>query len=348
MSAREPVAGSRCRAAGQDVRERQEAGRQPAHRQAPDRAEALAGVVLVAVAMVWGSSFFMTKELLPRTTPLDFLAVRFAVAGAVGALVMARRLLRAGVRTWAAGAVLGCVYALSQILQTYGLTLASASVSGFLTALYVVGTPLVAWLLWRARPARSTALAVLLAIAGAAVLGLGSVSAGVSLGRGEVALLGCAVGYSFHVALLGRWSVGKDALALATVQMLTLGVVHVAVAAAVAPGGLGGIILPGTAADWVRVLYLAVIVGLVALVGQSWAQGHLDAARAAVIMALEPVFSALFAVLFGGEPMTWRLAGGGGLIFAGSVVAELGPVLARRRLRADLGGEPLCDTERHL
>lgn len=305
--------------------------------QGRERAEALAGVVLIGVAMVWGSSFFMTKELLARTTPLDFLAVRFAVAGAVGALAMAPRLRRAGVRTWAAGGALGAVYTVSQVLQTWGLDRASASVSGFLTALYVVGTPLVGWLLWRSRPARSTALAVLLALAGAAVLGLGSMSSGVPFGAGELALLGCAVGYSFHVALLGRWSVGKDALALATIQMLTLGVLHVTLAAVV-DGGLDQIILPGTAADWTRVLYLAVIVGLVALVGQSWAQGHMDAARAAVIMALEPVFSALFAVMLGGEAATWRLVGGGGLIFAGSVVAELGPALARRRLREDLAG----------
>lgn len=345
-----PAAGGAAHASGPDAgpeenRLAQREGRYPSAApaagtgsQGRERAEALAGVVLVAVAMVWGSSFFMTKELLARTTPLDFLAVRFAVAGTVGALVMAKRLRRASRSTWAAGTALGAVYTVSQVLQTWGLDRASASVSGFLTALYVVGTPLVAWLLWRSRPVRSTALAVLLALAGAAVLGLGSMSSGVPFGAGELALLGCAVGYSFHVALLGRWSVGKDALALATIQMLTLGVLHVTLAAVV-DGGVSQIILPATPADWVRVLYLAVIVGLLALVGQSWAQGRMDAARAAVIMALEPVFSALFAVLFGGEAATWRLVGGGGLIFAGSVVAELGPLLARRRLREDLGAE---------
>ena len=83
-------------------------------------------------------------------------------------------------------------------------------------------------------------------------------------------------------------------------------------------------------------LYLALAVGLIALVGQCWAQARMDAARAAVIMAMEPVFSALFAVAFGGELLTWRIIVGGGLIFAGSVVAELGPILARRRLRRAL------------
>ncbi|ETJ05705.1 MAG: DMT family transporter [Actinomyces urogenitalis] len=287
---------------------------------------AVAGGVLIVVAMMWGSSFFMTKGLLTSLAPLDFLALRFAVAGAAAALVFAPRLARTDRRTWACGVVLGLVYSGAQIAQTYGLTLAAASVSGFLTALYVVGTPLVAWLLWKARPARATALAVALALSGAAVLGL----SGLSVGLGEAILVLGAVGYSFHVALLGRWSAGRDPLVLAAIQMITLGVVHVLVALP------GGIAMPASPADWARVLYLALAVGLIALVGQCWAQARMDAARAAVIMAMEPVFSALFAVAFGGELLTWRIIVGGSLIFAGSVVAELGPILARRRLRRAL------------
>ena len=200
---------------------------------------AVAGGVLIVVAMMWGSSFFMTKGLLTSLAPLDFLALRFAVAGAAAALVFAPRLARTDRRTWACGVVLGLVYSGAQIAQTYGLTLAAASVSGFLTALYVVGTPLVAWLLWKARPARATALAVALALSGAAVLGL----SGLSVGLGEAILVLGAVGYSFHVALLGRWSAGRDPLVLAAIQMITLGVVHVLVALP------GGIAMPASPAD---------------------------------------------------------------------------------------------------
>ncbi|SPT52980.1 Predicted permease, DMT superfamily [Actinomyces bovis] len=293
----------------------------------PSAASQLApAVVLIVVAAAWGASFPLTKDLLVRMPVLDFLGLRFAIAGAVGAVVLAPQLWRADWGTWWRGVALGAVYALSQILQTYGLDRASASVSGFLTALYVVGTPVVAWLLWRVRLARSTLLAVLLAFAGAAVLGL----AGLHVGAGELLLVSGAVGYSFHVVLLGRWSVGRNALALGAIQMIALAVIH-------APLALeGGLVLPQGARQWGVMVFLAVIGGLVALLGQTWAQARMDAARAAVIMAMEPVFSAVFAVLLVGELVTLRLLVGGSLIFAGSVVAELEPLLRRRRLVAVL------------
>lgn len=230
------------------------------------------------------------------------------------------------------GLALGFVYAIAQLAQTYGLSKAAASVSGFLTALYVVGTPLVAWILWRAQVGRATIVAVFLALAGAAVLGL----SGLHVGIGELALLACAAVYSVHVALLSRWSVGRDALALGAIQILSLGLVHTLVTLP------DGITLPqGT--DWATILYLAVAAGLTALVAQSWAQARMDAARAAVIMAMEPVFSASFAVALGGELLTWRLVVGGSLILAATLLAELAPVLRRRRmidgLRRGLGPE---------
>ena len=58
---------------------------------------------------------------------------------------------------------------------------------------------------------------------------------------------------------------------------------------------------PTTAGDWLSVLYMAVFAGALALIGQTWAQAHLPPTRAAIIMSMEPVFAALFAVLLGGE-----------------------------------------------
>ncbi len=58
---------------------------------------------------------------------------------------------------------------------------------------------------------------------------------------------------------------------------------------------------------------------------QTWAQAQLPATRAAVIMTMEPVFAGLFAVLFGGESVTVRLALGGALVLCAMYLIELGP-----------------------
>ena len=70
------------------------------------------------------------------------------------------------------------------------------------------------------------------------------------------------------------------------------------------------------------------------MIGQTWAQAHLPPTRAAIIMSMEPVFAALFAVLLGGESATIRMVFGGLLVLAAMLMAELAPASARSRPRS--------------
>jgi drug/metabolite transporter (DMT)-like permease len=94
-----------------------------------------------------------------------------------------------------------------------------------------------------------------------------------------------------------------------------------------------GIVLPQRGGDWAAVLYMALGAGALALVAQTWAQAHLPAARAAIVMTMEPVFAASFAVALGGEAVTLRLLGGGALVLAAMYLVELAP---RRRIEAEV------------
>jgi drug/metabolite transporter (DMT)-like permease len=213
------------------------------------------------------------------------------------------------------GVLLGVVYGGAQVLQTVGLQSTSASVSGFVTGMYVVFTPLLGALLLQARIGRTVWTAVALATAGLAVLSL----QGLAVGTGEALTLASAVLYAAHIVGLGVWSTSGNALGLTVVQLLTITVVC---GAGAAPGGLS---LPATAGDWGALLYMAVVAGAMALVVQTWAQAHLPATRAAIIMTMEPVFAGLFAVLFGGERLGARVVVGGAMVLAAMYLVELGP-----------------------
>ena len=78
---------------------------------------------------------------------------------------------------------------------------------------------------------------------------------------------------------------------------------------------------------------MAVFAGAAAMIGQTWAQAHLPPTRAAIIMSMEPVFAALFAVLLGGESATIRMVVGGLLVLAAMLMAELAP---RRKVEAEV------------
>jgi drug/metabolite transporter (DMT)-like permease len=70
---------------------------------------------------------------------------------------------------------------------------------------------------------------------------------------------------------------------------------------------------------------MALIAGAGAMLMQTWAQSHLPATRAAIVMTTEPVFAAAFAVLLGSDVLSWRMLVGGGLILAAMYLVELMP-----------------------
>ena len=273
-----------------------------------------AGALLVVTA-VWGSTFFLLKDLLGRLPVTDLLAVRFALAALIltalfgRGLPWSRQLLRQGT-------LLGLMYGVAQILQTVGLAHTAASVSGFLTGLYVVATPLLARALLGIPISSLTWLATGLATAGLAVLSLH----GFSIGYGELLTTLSAVIYAGHILALGRLSEPGRAVALAVVQTIVIALV--CTVAALADGSLS---LPQSPADWGAVVYLAAAAGALTMVLQTWAQARMTAARAAVLMAMEPVWAAGFAVALGGEPVTVRMVTGGAAILGAMLLVELAP-----------------------
>jgi drug/metabolite transporter (DMT)-like permease len=270
------------------------------------RTSLLATAALLAMTACWGSTFFLIHDLLDRMPVVDFLAVRFTIA-AVAMLVLAPRAVgRLSPDKRRHAVVLGVLYGLAQILQTAGLAHTPASVSGFITGMYVVCTPLFAAAILKTRIGALTWGAVLLALAGLGVLTL----EGFSVGYGEALTLVAAMLYALHIVGLGAWSRPADAIGMTILQVIVIAVICTIAAVP------GGIALPERTGDWVSVVYMALFAGAAALLGQTWAQAHLPPTRAAIIMSMEPVFAAFFAVVAGGEDPTLRMLLGGAMVVA--------------------------------
>ncbi|MHB1472862.1 MAG: DMT family transporter [Dermatophilaceae bacterium] len=283
------------------------------------RSRHVATLLLVSITAIWGSTFFLIRDVVRVLPPTDFLAVRFTIAAAAMVAVFWRPMLALNKRELKIGVSLGVLYAVAQILQTVGLVHTAASRSGFITGTYVVLTPIFTAVLLREHIPRSTWLAVLMATAGLATLSLngfgGGGSAGFGFGEG-VTLLAAAI-YALHIIGLGRYSSPATAAGLSAVQMIAIAAVSLVAATP------GGIQLPSGRGQWASVLYMALIAGAVAIWAQTWAQSHLTATRAAIVMTLEPVFAAGFAVALGGESLTIRMFLGGAMVLAAMYTVEL-------------------------
>lgn len=279
------------------------------------RSRRLATLLLVGITAVWGSTFFLIHDVVRVLPPTDFLAVRFTIAAGAMVLVFWRPLLALTKREVRIGVGLGILYAVAQILQTIGLAHTDASRSGFITGTYVVLTPIFTAVLLHDRIPRSTWLAVVMASAGLATLSLTGFGSG--FGLGETVTLFSAAVYALHIIGLGRYSSPAAAAGLSAVQMISIAAVSLIAAAP------GGIELPTGRGAWLSVLYMALIAGAVAIWAQTWAQSHLSATRAAIVMTLEPVCAAGFAVAFGGESLTLRMLLGGAMVLAAMYTVEL-------------------------
>jgi drug/metabolite transporter (DMT)-like permease len=275
----------------------------------------VATLALVGVTAVWGSTFVVVKDAIERMAVMDFLAWRFVIAALAMLVVRPAALTRLTPAERRRGVVLGLALGAGYVAQTFGLERTPATVSGFITGLFVVFTPLCAGLLLRKRIGTTAWLAVAVATAGLALLSLH----GLSVGRGEAITVLCAVSFALHIIGLGEWATADNAYGLAILQTGTVGLVSLVISA---PDTLAP---PPDAKVWGAVLLTAIAATAVAFFVQTWAQAHLQPTRAAVVMTMEPVFAGVFGVAFGGDDLTGRTIAGALLVLAAMYLVELGP-----------------------
>jgi drug/metabolite transporter (DMT)-like permease len=281
---------------------------------APTRAQRLAPLALVSVAVVWGAAFVLMKDALVNEPIPDFLGTRFVLAASV--MLLARpgtfKKLR-GPLLWR-GLILGLLLATAYYTQSVGLELTTAAIAGFVTGLYVVLCPLLIWLFMRKRVAAKVWIAVAMATAGLAFISIDP--AGFHFEWPQLWLVVCALFFALHIVGLARWSPGADAYALTVVQLAVMGVVNLGWAIPrgyVAPVGFSG---------WFAIVFTAVFSTAIAFFVQTWAQGIMDSSRVAIYLTSETVFTALIAVGVGQEVLKGKTVIGGVLILLAMLVVE--------------------------
>lgn len=272
-------------------------------------------LALLAVTAVWGSTFVVVKDAVARMPVTDFLAWRFGLATLLMLLLRPRAVAQLAPAGRRAGVLLGLALAAGYLLQTVGLQTTPAAVSGFITGMFVVLTPLGAALLLRQSPGRTAWAAVAVATLGLALLSL----RGVSVGTGELLTLGCAAAFALHIVGLGRWAGSHDAFGLSVLQ---LGTTAVVCTLAALPAGL---VAPPDGRVWAALALTAGAATALAFVVQTWAQAYLSPTRTAVVMTMEPVFGLGFAVVVAGEVLGPRTLVGAALVLVAMLLTELGP-----------------------
>ena len=306
------------------------------------RAEA----ALIALAVIWGTSHVITKSILTAHTPFFYTGLRFGLAAIVFALFFAKHLRRSSSREIRQGVWLGLCSFAGISLYTLGLVFTNVSKAGFISGLYLVFTPLLAYLLFGTRPTRDDLIGLLIALSGFALLSYPQ--SGAAFNWGDGLILAAAVAWGVHIAATSAFAQQSAVRALAAWQVIV-----VAGLASLTHFVLSHLGQPTTGTSaWARLLaiearpnqltiwsfaqigYMALLVTFVAALMQTWAQGKVASTHAALFYALEPVTAAVFAYLVFGEKLSWQGVVGASLIVAGITASRLGLVSQYARSRA--------------
>lgn len=280
-----------------------------------------ANLLLLACAAIWGFAFFFQKRAMQHIGPFTFIGLRLLLACTALALpawwewrraerpAEPRRFVRLSL-------LAGLAFFGGAGFQQAGLVTASATNGGFLTALYVILTPFLAWLVLRHRPGWRVWGAVALAFAGTWLLGGGTLAA---FGRGDGLVAMSALLWALHMVLVSLAATGGGpALVFTLGQFAVVAILAAGVAAIREPVDLAAIgqVLPDLA--YVGLLSSALTFTLMTL-----ALRATRPAEAAVIMSTESLFAALGGFLFLGERLPGLAWLGGGAIFAATLLVQL-------------------------
>ena len=297
----------------------------------------LVGAALATTTgLAWGGQFVIGKSALGRVDAFPLTAIRYGIASlallAILVVVEGRSSLRLSGRGLRLAWLGTLGFAGFNLLAYTGLAHAQPQSAALIVALGPLLTALVLWMRSRIRPARSTLVALAVALFGVALVisrgDLASIATG-AIGWGDVLVLGGVI--SFVLYTLGAADFGDFSPLRFTALTATFGFVGITLATAAGTGM--GLVHEPTAGDvWAigpQLLYITFIGAVLAVVTWNAAVGKIGPQNTALFGNLIPVTTFAIEIVRGYRPDALELVGAG--LTIGALVAS--NLLLRRRVR---------------
>lgn len=279
----------------------------------------LADISLFLIAVAWGYTFVLTKDLLRELAPLTFTGARFLLAGLILVAFRWRKLKGISREQLIKGGICGIVLCAAFTLQIIGIKYTTPGKAGLLTGTTVILVPFLAYCIGKVTIQRGAVYGSVVAFIGLLLLSWDNHWSGISFG--DLLVLGCAIFFALHIILVDRFWRENDSFHLldfTMLQLLTVGVIDLVLAGWLEhpPAGLSWY-------GWYAFLFDCLIGTLLAYLVQLKAQQFTPPTHVGIILSLESVFAVLFSWLLWGEQFTVTVIAGICLVIAGIFVTVL-------------------------
>ena len=278
-------------------------------------------LLLVLTAMIWGFAFVAQRMGAEHVGSFVFNGIRFAL-GALSLIPVVLIFERdkpdreKKISTVKYGVIVGSILFAASAFQQVGIEITgSAGKAGFITGLYTVLVPIVAFVIYRQRNRFNIWLGAVVAVVGLFLL---SVSDSFTVGTGDLILLCGALFYTMHIITIDHFVERVSPLKFSAVQFATCAVLNLVMA----------IFFDTYDIEGIRAAIVPILYGGLGSVGVAYtlqvvAQKNVAPTPAAIIMSTEAMFSAIGGALILKETMTLRGYMGCALIFCGIILAQL-------------------------
>lgn len=282
-------------------------------------------MALMLVTMCWGISYFLMDQCLEEMDPFTLNAYRFLGAFVIAAIVSFPRLRSVNRITLKYALFVGIALAVVYTSCTFGIRHTSQSNAGFLCAMTVVFTPILAFVFKRVVPEKKIFLVVAMCFVGIALMSLDSQ---LQVASGDILCLICAFAYAIELLITenGVSHEEVDAYQLGVFQLMFCGIFMLIFAVLFETP-----CLPSSGMGWFGVIFLSIFCTGLSFIVQTVAQQYTTSTHVGVIFCLEPVFAGFVAFFLAGEVLLPRAYFGAVLMLAGLVLMEIDlPVFSRK------------------
>ncbi len=275
-------------------------------------------LAMVFVTMIWGTTYLLVQHVLTASSPMFFVACRFAAASVAVGLVSFKQFKHFTRHDVWAAMVIGFSITIGYGAQTVGLQYITSSESAFFTALFVPFVPFILWIVFKKVPHMMSLVGIVLAFVGLLLLS-GNGLTSIFFNFGQLITILSAFAVAIEIILISHFAPRVNLQRVTVLQL-----VFASLFAFLSMPLVGETTIPPFSTTLVT---LTVGLGLASAFIQlvmNWSQRVVEPSTAAVIYAGEPVWAGIFGRM-AGERLPPIALLGGALVVASIVISEYRP-----------------------
>ena len=281
-----------------------------------DKRVRLAELIMIVVAIIWGTGFVVTKLAMDNGIGVYYLLfIRFLVASILLMFVIFLKKIKIKKEMLLPGIIQGILLTLGYSTQTMALNYTTPAKNSVLTGLNVIFVPYILLIFFRKKLDIFTIISSILAFFGTLLLS-GNISSFSEINKGDLLSMLCAVFFALYIIVIDKYANKINVFVMSFIQFFTVTILCFLLSLT------KGEVKQLNSTGLILMIYLGVFGTFVAYNLQIMAQKVLSASRTVLFLSLEVVFGVLISIISGYDSFSLNILVGTLLVFSGIVIAE--------------------------